>query len=270
MAAESTSAAAALIGSVRMLARKPVLFLPSVIAVVLILVLSYVFAPLLENIAFNVLVLGKVPDVALSALPFQFAAMYAADLLALLLFMVLVGVLFIALAFWYALFLRDAAAGKASFVQTCRETVAAVEKIVALVLFVLVIAVFVAVLFWFFALVESVLAPLGVVLTAVLAIAMLYLYINLAFTVQALAISGKKVKDALQQSWRFVAGRFLHTVVFLVVLAVVYYALISAGLALSDAALDEATELGSVAVFWVIAASYANVAMAQYYLGEKQ
>ncbi|MDP2973637.1 MAG: hypothetical protein Q8N60_01165, partial [Candidatus Diapherotrites archaeon] len=158
---------------------------------------------------------------------------------------------------------------KRSFKKACSATISALGKIVLLIIFVLIIAGFFAALAAVFTIIAGAIQLLGFALIALLAIGLIYLYIKLTFVVQALAIEECTVKEALQKAWQFSTGRFWHIVLFIFIIAAISQALSFIGDSLSEMALDETIGLAAVSIFWIIATSYAGIAMALYYLEKK-
>ena len=126
-----------------------------------------------------------------------------------------------------------------------------------------------AILLWAFALAWQAIEILGIVLIALLFLAGFYLYIKLAFVVQALALEQGTVKQALGQSWNFCQKRFWHVVLFLVVIAAINQAIMYVGINLSDLAADDLLGLIALTVFWAVSLSFTGLAMALYYQEKK-
>ena len=257
-----------LLQAAKTLALKPVLFLPALLAVLIAIGLSIAFSPFLVDFAVNTIVLEIIPDSPLPALPFHMLALYPTQLAAMLLFAVLTGMVFIATTYWYAAYLGQGER-KRSFKKACSDIISALKKIVSLIIFVLIIAGFFAALAAVFTIIAGAIPALGFALIALLAIALIYLYIKLTFVVQALAIEECTVKEALQKAWQFSTGRFWHIVLFIFIIAAISQVLSFIGDSLSEMALDETIGLAAVSIFWIIATSYAGIAMALYYLEKK-
>lgn len=258
-----------LVGALKTLVRNPMLFLPAIAAAIAIVVLSIAFEPVLSELAFQAVVLENIPDGAAYSLPFQFAALYPGGTVALIVLGILVGIVFISTSYWYAVYVKMAQEGRAGIRAACNETMAALKKIMQLMLFVVLMAFFFGALAVGLMLAAAAVPVLGIALIALPTIALLYLYIMLAFSVQALAIGSGTVKEALQQSWAFSSKGFLGVVLFIVVLAIIGQGLAFIGNSIAEASLNEDVGLWAVAAFWVISAAYTGIAMPLYYLGKK-
>ncbi len=231
--------------------------------------LAYAFADFALDLLANAVFLEIVPDGPLQALAFPVLGIYATQVLALAAFAVLAAVLFTALNYWYAAYVGTGLGGKPSIGNACRETVSALGKIFAFIVFVILVLLMFSIVLWLFALVTLAIDWLGLLLMALLFLASFYLYIKLAFAVQAMALEKVKVKQALQNSWNFCVGRFWHVFLLILVLAVVNWAVVSIGGIVSGYMLDSLLEIVVLTVFLSISLSFVGLAIPLYYAKKK-
>jgi len=255
----------ALIGAAKKIIGNPLLLLPALLAIAILFVLAYVFAPFAIDLLLNAVFLELVPDAPLQSLPYQFAAIYGMQLGALIIFVILGGVLFTGLSYWYAAYIKMGLDGKASIGACCKETVSALGKVFAFIVFVAVISLLFGIVLWMFSMIFIAIAWLGAILMLLASLLAFYLYIKLAFSVQSLAMDNVKVKQALQNSWKFAIGKFWLILIFVVILAVVNQAIVFVGAYASDLILDDIIGTIILAVFWSISLAYTSIAMALYY-----
>lgn len=259
----------ALTGSFERILRNPFLLLPALGAIALVLVLFYVFSFFMVNLILNAMLLGTVPDAPLQALPFQFFALYPGETIALVVFLIISGIVFFSLSYCFAAFARMNLGGKASIGKAVSETFSVLGKIVSFALFIALILVFIACVLWLLALVYLLVPLLGIVLFALAGLGCFYLFVKLAFVVQALALEQSTVKKALENSWQMAVGRFWHVLVFLIILAAVNYALVFIGSGIADLLVDDILGIIALAVFWSISLAFAGMAMPLYYAEKK-
>jgi len=259
----------ALVGATKRIVKNPLLLLPSLATIAIMLGLAYLLAPFAIDLLLNVVFLEIVPDAGLAQMPFQFVALYGTQLLAMLALAVLGGILFAALSYWYAVYIKAGSKQKGAFGEACNETLKALGKIAAFVVFVFLIMALFAIVFWVIALVSLTIQLLGIILAILLALVGFYIYVKLAFAVQALGLEEGTVKQGLEQSWQFAVSRFWQILVFLIILSAVNQAIVAIGSYASDLVLDEVLSIVVLAIFWAISLSFAGIAMPLYYSKKK-
>jgi hypothetical protein len=242
--------------------RKPVSMLPALIAALIVLLASYLVAGPLFEMSVDIFLLEKLPEAGLEAIPFQFFAMYSGGVIAFALLSVVAMVVLIALGFCNARYALDYSEMHPSISQAIGQALKNLGKIVLLTIFFCVIALFFIALAWIFLLIPIV----GTVLFFLLVIAIFYIVIKLVFSVAAMSIEDVSVKEALQKSWEFSQKRFWQIVAFLAIISIINLCLLNIGYALSDAALDDITEIVVFLVFWIVTVTYTTLAMGFYYV----
>jgi membrane-anchored glycerophosphoryl diester phosphodiesterase (GDPDase) len=147
--------------------------------------------------------------------------------------------------------------------------VSALGRVFVFFVFFFVILLFVGVLLWFFLLVSAFVQVLGLALVLILVAGLFYLYVKLAFAVQALAFEQGSVKQALQQSWELALGRFWQVLVFLFLVGLASQVFSFVGSYFADMVLDDVLASAVLVVFWGAGMAFAGVAMALYYAEKK-
>ena len=183
------------------------------------------------------------------------------------------ALVFTGLNFFYAAYVKTAERRKGAYAKATGQAFGAIGKVFGFVAFLILVSLFFAVLLWAFSLLAQAVEAVGVILISLLALAGFYLYIKLAFVVQALALEEGSVKQALQQSWEFCQKRFWHVVLFLIVVAAINQAIMYVGSSLSGLAVDDLFGLIVLAIFWAVSLAFTGLSMALYYqekrLGKK-
>ncbi len=259
----------ALAGGLGRLAKNPLLLLPAFASIGILLAVFFLFLGVTTELIIDLLFLEVFPEGPLSAFPFQFVALYPVETLALLVFSLVSGVVFVSLNYWYAFYVKESFEGRASFGGACSETVSAMGKVLAFFVFALVIMLFVGVLVWVFLLVASLAQVLGLALMLVLFLGLFYLYVKLAFVVQAMALEQGSVKQALQQSWELGLGRFWIVFLFLFLVGLVAQIFSFVGSYFADMVLDDILATVILVVFWGVGLAFAGLAMALFYAEKK-
>lgn len=254
-----------LVGAAKTLGKSPALLIPALVTVAIVLGLALLFSGFAIDLIVDTAFLEMVPDSGLAGSPFQFLSLYAVELVALAAFAVISAFIFSALSLFYAYYTSGKRGGLG---QAIGETTASLGKAFGFAVFVAVIILFFAALLWAFALLGEAIEVLGAVLTALLGLLAFYLYVKLAFSLQAIAVGKATVKEGLQKSWGFAVGRFWHVLLFLIVLAAINQAIIFVGSMASDLVPDEVLSLVVLAVFWAVSLAFAGLAMAYYYRGK--
>jgi hypothetical protein len=258
-----------IVGAARELGKNPILLLPALVAVAIVLGLIYLFVDFALDMVLNVVFLELVPESGLASLPFQFGALYGLQLVAIAVLGIISAVVFSSLSFFYAAYVRSSGRRKGAYAKATGSTVGGLGKVFGFTIFLVIISLFFAALLWAFVLLWQEIEILGIILIALLVLAGFYLYIKLAFVLQALALEKGTVKQALQQSWEFCQKRFWHVVLFLVVIAAINQAIMLVGSFLSDLILEEPLSLAVLAIFWAVSLAFTGLAMALYYQEKK-
>ena len=251
------------------IARNPMVLVPSIAAIAILFALLYAFAGFAIELIINAFFLEILPESPLNAFPFQFAAIYGMPLVALAALALIAAVLFTSLNYWFAAYIRMKTEKSNGFGKACSETISALGKTVGFVVFVALAAALAGIVLWAFALVETLVSPLGIILAALLALGCFYLYVKLVFTVPALALERGTVKQALEQSWNFSQGRFWQVLLFVIVVSVISQVVLWIGSSLSELVLDETVEMAILGIFWAVMLSFYGMAVPIYYAKNK-
>ena len=126
--------------------KNPLVLLPAFASIAIFFILAYIFSPFLIELVIEIMILENFPNVPLNVLPFQLIGLYGLQLSALLVFVVLSGILFAALNYWYAAYEKLALDGKPSLEKACGKTIHSIGQIISFALFILVFAVLLAIL----------------------------------------------------------------------------------------------------------------------------
>ena len=255
----------ALLGAAKRIVKNPLLLLPAFASIAIFFILAYVFSPFLIEVVVELIILENVPDASLNVLPFQLIGLYGLQFAALLVFVVLSGILFAALNYWYAAYERLELDGKASIGTACRETVHAIGQIVSFALFILIFGFLLAVLLWFSLIVTMFFELGGLVLFVLFVLAGFYVAVKFVFILQALALDKSNVRKALEKSWNFSQGRFWAVLLFVIGVTVIYGILMSVGTTVSDLFEGEIESMIIFAVFWAVFLAFSGLALAIYY-----
>ena len=251
------------------IAKKPVALLPAVAFAGLSIVLFMLVQEPLANFVVDALIAGEIPETGLIAFPLHFAAMYPAGLASVVVLWFVSTLLWIASAFVYARIANDLEAGHASVPKAVQAAVGAAANIFWLTVFMAVIAVFFFILSWILMVLAAVVPVLTIVVLLLQVLIMLglgYVYVKLAFSVQAMAVEGLKPKDALAKSWAFTTKRFWRVVLFM--LAVVVITLLVFQIGDIVELMIPSEEIGIIAfmAIWAVGVSFSSMAIEFYFI----
>jgi len=255
----------ALLGAVKRIAKNPLVLLPAFASIAIFFILVYIFSPFLIELVIEMMVLENFPETSLNALPFQLIELYGLNLAALLVFVILSGILFAALNYWYAAYEKLVLDGKPSLEKACGKTIHAIGQIISFTLFILIFAFLLAILLWFSLMATMFFELVGLVLLVLFALAGFYVVIKFVFVLQALAFGKNNVKKALEQSWNFSQGRFWQVLLFVIVVTVIYGIITSVGTMVSELFEGEIESMIIFAVFWAVFLAFSGLALASYY-----
>ncbi len=255
----------ALGGAVKRIIKNPLVLLPAFASIAIFFILAYIFSPFLIELVLEIMVFENFPNVPLNVLPFQLIGLYGLNLTALLVFVVLSGILFAALNYWYAVYEKLALDGKASIEKACGKTMHAIGQIVSFTFFILIFAFLLAIMLWFSLIITTFFELVGLVLLVLFVLAGFYVAVKFVFILQALAFGKNKVRKALEQSWIFSQGRFWQVLVFVIIITIIYGILMSIGTTASELFEGEIESMIVFAVFWAVFLAFSGLALANYY-----
>ena len=242
----------------------PFLLLPGLATIAILGGLVFIFSQQLISIVVNIVFLGVVPDAPIQAFPFQFISIYWFDLLAIMVFVTLTGIVFSGLNYFYAAHERLMSESKASMGKALSETLSAAGRIIALVLFLEVMFIAFLVLFWLFLVATAVVPLAGEIALLFLGVTLIYVYVKLLFVVQAMALEKGTVKQAFRRSWEMTTNRFASVFALVFVLGVISNAVILLGESFSLFATSDVIEIIVFALFWSVSLAYSGKVMASY------
>lgn len=253
----------------RAITKKPVVLVPALLfAAVTLVIVMFLQDPIIDFIV-DGLIAGNLPTGSLIEFPLRLFAMYPAGLMAIAAMAFVSTILWIANAFVYARIANDLESGNASLSKAFDAVLANKARIFWLGVFFSIIVMFFGVLVWLLLVIGSMGQALGIaalVVEVLLLAGLAYIYVKLAFVIQAMAVSGLKPKEALVKSWNFTVGRFWHAILFLFTVTVVAQLIWLAGDVVEF--YSPSVELGAVAflLFWTIGVSFSNMAIAFYFI----
>lgn len=247
----------------------PFLLLPGLASIAVFMGLLFVFSQFLVDFLVSVVFLEMVPDTGLLAFPFHFTSLYALDLVAIMAFAIISGIVFTTANFFYAAHVKTVIDGNDSIGKAFSETVLALGKIVSLTVFIAALAIAFMAVLWVFVLVLLAVPVAGAVLLALLGLVAVYAYVKLVFVIQALALEKGTVKQAFQQSWELSNKRFVPVLVLVFVLGILNNIIFMVGEVVSELVLNELFGVVIVALAWSVSLSFSATAMALYYSEKK-
>lgn len=256
-----------IIKALKAIVKNPLILLPAFILPVVTFGLLFLLQEPIFDLLVDVLFLERIPESGLVAFPIHFFAMYPIGLAAVAVMVLASSIVSIVVGFVYAKYANGVVAGKASLPGSFSVVLESKGNILALAGFLFIVELFALGVIWML-LVASLAIPLILVLVLLLGVLLAYLAVKLMFSVQAMAVQGLKVKDALSKSWAFTSGRFLQILGFLILISVIYSVLIAVGDFLDITLIDIDENLGTIAfvVLWAIGVSFSNLAMAFYFI----
>jgi len=255
-----------IVNALKGIAAKPAVLLPALATPIAVLLLVFVFQEALFNLLTEAIFFGELPETTVTQFPVHLAAMYGAELFVVALIAFVASIVSIGVVFVQARLAAGIMDGKTSIRESLGNLLGNTGSVVALGVFVFVIALLAMLLLWITVIIAGFNGFLGMLLGALVVLLAAYLAIKLAFTVQAMALEGAKLKEALLKSWEFTNNRFWGVVVFLIAVAIIYSIVISVGDAISAAVPEENISGIVFVIFWLVAASFTNLAIANYYL----
>jgi hypothetical protein len=257
----------AIIKALKTILKNPLLLLPALIMPAVIFGLLFVLQEPIFNLLIDVLFLERIPESTMLAFPIHLLAMYPIELAAVAVMVLASSIISIAVGFIYAKYANGIEAKNASLSGSLNAVLENKNSILALAGFIFIVALFVLGVGWLL-LVASATIPAILVVVMLLFALLSYLFVKLAFSVQAMAIGNPNAKDALSKSWTFTNKRFWQTLGFLILITIVYSVVIAIGdfIDISLSVINE--DLGTIAfvVFWAIGVSFSNLAMAFYFI----
>jgi len=255
----------ALGGAVKRIVKNPLVLLPAFASIAIFFILVYAFSPFLIELVVEIMIFENFPNVPLNVLPFQLIGLYGLNLTALLVFVVLSGILFASLNYWYAAYEKLALDGKPSLEKACSKTIHSFGQIISFTFFILIFAFLLAILLWFSLMITMFFELGGLVLFVLFVLAGFYVAVKFVFILQALAFGKNNVRKALEQSWIFSQGRFWQVLLFVIVVTIIYSILMSIGSIASDLFEGEIESMIVFAVFWAVFLAFSGLALASYY-----
>ena len=255
----------ALLGAVKRIVKNPLVLLPAFASIAIFFLLAYAFSPFLIDLVIEIMILENFPNVPLNVLPVQLIGLYGLQLAALLVFVVLSGIIFASLNYWYAAYEKLSLDGKPSLEKACSTTIHAIGQIISFTFFILIFAFLLAIFIWFSLIITMFFELGGLVLFVLFALAGFYVAVKFVFILQALAFNKSNVRKALEQSWNFSQGQFWQVLLFVIVVTVIYGILMSVGTTASDLFEGEIESMIIFAVFWAVFLAFSGLALAIYY-----
>ncbi len=255
----------ALLNTAKRLVKNPLVLLPALASIAIFFILAYIFSPFLIELVVEIMILENVPDTALNVLPFQLIGLYGLQIAAVLVFVVLSGILFAALNYWYAAYERLEVKGKAGIGMACSETLRAIGQIISFAVFITIFGFLLAILLWFSLIVTLLFELAGLVLFVLFVLAGFYVAVKFVFVLQALAFDKSNVRKALEKSWMFSQSRFWQVLLFVIIVTAIYGILMSVGSMASDFFEGEIESAIVFALFWALFLAFSGLALAVYY-----
>ncbi|MDD5162601.1 MAG: hypothetical protein PHD95_00125 [Candidatus ainarchaeum sp.] len=248
------------------IAKHPVCLVPGLAAAAVIAVVFFAVIDFFVELAINAVFLGNIPESGLGELPFQFFNLYAGSLVPLLLAGLVSLIVVTVTGFFYSNYAKELSEKKPSIGSAVSQTIEQGGRILSLILFEIVLAALIMVIFWILFLIMPSAGIWALVLVFLLAIAIVFVLVKLAFTIPAMACGGEKLKAAIGKSWEFSDKKFWTTVLFLIIVLIISGIIGFIGSVLSDLVVDEIAVGIIIAVFWAIQIAFVNFALAFYYL----
>lgn len=244
------------------LAKKPIYFLPALLAMAINFFVLIFTAENYFNFFYEVFIYGEVPQASLFQLPYYMLTTYTTELL------VIGAAVFVSfLLGFYQLYAYASLLKKNKGVlEGIVSGFSKIGEIAGLTAFACA-AFFLYSIAWFLLFIGSVSDSLGLIAFVLLlawTIFGAYVYLKLAFTPVIMAVEGAKLKEALAKSWKWSGKRLGKLLLFFILLGIIAGAINTFFSILADAAGIEMLALALLVIGLAVSNAYNSIVLVKY------
>jgi len=253
-----------IINSLLMLVKKPKVFLPALVFLLIDFGFKYIFEEQMIETIFKFLEFTTYPIFNLQRLPFQFIASYPGDILFLGFALIVSSVIGLMISVSIANFIFEKKSISFSVIYSIKN----LGKIIEFTLFFGLILLFSLIVLWivfFFALSTGI---IGTIILLVVIVLMGFVFLHFAF-VPALLGKNMKIKEALKESWNFTGKHFIDLILLLIGIMIINFVLSQIYLQILITELgDNELMIFVELIFSLIIISYTNIVFPLFYLNK--
>jgi len=253
-----------LVGAVETMARKPLVFVPGIVFILIDFIFRYILEDQAIESSFLFLDFLSVPVFGLQRMPFQMIASYPGEIIFLGLFVAastVIGTMF-------SVSVANYVFEKKSALISVIYSVKSLMKIILFVLFFGLILVFSAIVLWIAMLFALAAGIIGTIIFLLLITLMGFVLVHFVF-VPALMGKGMNIKQAFTESWKITGKNFFEVLLLLIGIALIQAGINQAYMILLDSSFGE-SDLMILAgmVFSLIGLTYTNIVFPLFYLNK--